>query len=239
MALRDDATLVIGAGNYFLAPVDTAAPADLTSISSPWVNVGHTSIEDIMAFESDGGEPTILGTLQNSALRTSYSKRTESWNIILQQFDVDSLKLYFGSNATVTVDGKWLHVPDSPAPTTQAFLAVFVDGNTIFAIYAAKADILRGDDLELPDTESLAGLPIRVTPVKSGSNAGPYDITPIGAVVLPWAATTAYSLGTVVSVSGGTLEVTAAGTSGASAPTLPGTVGGTVVNGTVTFTRVS
>lgn len=239
MALRDSATLVIGAGNYFLAPVDTAAPANLAAISGPWTNIGHTSIEDIMAFESDGGEPTILGTLQNAQLRTSYSKRTESWNIILQQFDAASLKLYFGSNATVTVDGKWLHVPDNPAPTTSAFLAVFVDGATIFAIYAAKADILRGDDLELPDTESLAGLPIRVTPVKSGSNVGPYDVTPLDLVVAAWAATTAYSLGQNVSVAGGILEVTTAGTSGASAPTLPGAIGGTVSNGTVTFTRIS
>lgn len=185
MALNDAATLVVGAGNYFLAPVDTAAPADLTSIAAPWVNIGHTSIEDIMSFESDGGEPTVLGTLQNAALRTSYSKRTESWNIVLQQWDLASLKLYFGSNATATGDGKWLHVPDNPAPTTTAFLAVFVDGENIFAIYAAKSDILRGDDLEFPDTESLAGLPIRVTPVKSGSNVGPYDVTPMAVPVGP------------------------------------------------------
>jgi hypothetical protein len=179
MALNDNATLVIGAGNYFLAPVDTAAPADLSTIATPWVNIGHTSIEDIMGFSSDGGEATVLGTLQNSALRTSYSKRTESFTITLQQFDEDSLKLYFGSNAETTVDGKWLHVPDNPAPTTSAFLAVYVDGANIFGIYAAKSDILRGDDIDFADTESLAGLPLKVTPIKSGTNAGPYDVTPM------------------------------------------------------------
>lgn len=238
MALNDAATLVVGAGNYFLAPVDTPEPEDLSSIGAPWVNVGHTSIEDIMSFESDGGEPTILGTLQNAALRTSYSKRTESWNIVLQQWDIDSLRLYFGSNATATSGGKWLHVPDNPAPTTQAFLAVFADGANYFGIHALKADILRGDDLELPDTESLAGLPIRVTPVKSGAAPGPYSVTPMGVVINAWAATTAYTLGTVISLGAGFVECTTAGTSGASAPTLPASVGGTVSDGTAVWTRI-
>lgn len=179
MALNDDATLVIGAGNYFLAPTGTAAPTDLTAVATPWENIGHTSIEDILGFSSDGGEATVLGTLQNASLRTSYSKRTESWTITLQQFDEDSLKLYFGSNATLDANGDWLAVPGSPSPTVMAFLAVYVDGNHIFALYAPKAEILRGDDIDFADTESLAGLPLKVTPVQLGTNPGPYFVTPL------------------------------------------------------------
>jgi len=54
-----------------------------------------------------------------------------------------------------------------------------------------------------------------------------------------WAATTAYPLGRHVTVTGGTLAVTTAGTSGATAPTNPGAVGGTVTDGTVVWTRVA
>ena len=55
-----------------------------------------------------------------------------------------------------------------------------------------------------------------------------------------FAATTAYALKKRVGLATGqVLEVTTAGTSGASAPTAPGSVGGTVVNGTVTFTRIA
>lgn len=72
MALNDKATLVIGAGNYFTAPTPgTKAPVDLTTVATPWVNMGHTSIEDIMSFDSEGGESSVLGTLQNPSLRTT------------------------------------------------------------------------------------------------------------------------------------------------------------------------
>ena len=239
MALIDSATLKIDSGNYLLAPVGTAAPVDPATPGAPWVNIGHTSIEDILGFESEGGEQTVLGTLQNSSLRTSQAARTESWAVILQQFDAASLKLYFGSNATESVDGKWVHVPDKAVPTAAAFLAVFVDGENIFPIHAHRAEILRGDDLDLSDTESLAGLPLRVTPTKYGANPGPYSVGVVGDIIPAWAATTAYTVGASVRVGATVLECTVAGTSGASAPTPPGSVGGTVVDGSVTWERIS
>lgn len=53
-----------------------------------------------------------------------------------------------------------------------------------------------------------------------------------------WAATTTYTLDASVELAGGAeLVVTTAGTSGASVPTAPGSVGGTVTDGTVVWTR--
>lgn len=59
--------------------------------------------------------------------------------------------------------------------------------------------------------------------------------TPVAA----WAATTAYTKGQVVNVSSTILICTIAGTSGASSPTPATTLGGTVVDGTVTWASVS
>ena len=174
MALFADATLIPTSVHFYLAPVGTAKPASLTAIPVAWTEIGHTSAEDLMGFESEGGEQTVLGTAQNSSLRVSTSRRTESFTFNLQQFDEDSLKLYFGSNA-VSAEG-WVDVPDSPAATVNAFLAVFTEGVKNLAFYAARSEILRGDDMDFADMESLAGLPIRVTPTKHGSNTGPYSV---------------------------------------------------------------
>lgn len=54
-----------------------------------------------------------------------------------------------------------------------------------------------------------------------------------------WEATTAYSLAAKVTLGAGILEVTTAGTSGSSAPALPGAVNGTVTDGTVTWKRIA
>lgn len=182
MAKNDAATLVIGSGNYFTAPVDTPLPTDLKAITTPWETVGHTSLEDIFSITSEGGEPTVIGTLQNKKLRTVYSDRTETMAVVLQQFDQAGLKLYYGSNAPVLPDGT-IGVPANPTPTVAAFLAVFIDGDNVFAFYAPKAEIYRNDDLSFSDTESLAGLPLGIKPLQSGSNNWTYAITPLGEVV--------------------------------------------------------
>jgi hypothetical protein len=55
--------------------------------------------------------------------------------------------------------------------------------------------------------------------------------------VLTWPGAVAMALGEQYWVVGGYLVVTTAGTAAAGAPTIPGTIGGTVVSGTVTLTR--
>lgn len=175
----DGATLIINTGNYFVAPVGTAAPDDLRRPGPEWSSVGHTSLEDIFALSSEGGEATVLGTLQKKSLRTSYSARTETMTFTLQQFDRASLRYYFGRNMVeLEDDPRFLGVPQTPSPTQVAFLVVFVDGENTFSFYAPKAEVMRSDDMELSDTESLAGLPIGVTPM---------IYTPAGGIANEWA----------------------------------------------------
>ncbi|MFG2850873.1 hypothetical protein ACGFZ9_09405 [Streptomyces mirabilis] len=182
MALNDDATLVVGSGNYLTSPTGTAMPADLLTPTSPWQNVGHTSLEDVFGITSEGGEATTIGSLQNKSLRTKYSARTETMTFTLQQFDTAALKLYFGANAPILPDGS-VGVPTEPEPTQAAFLAIFVDGDNHFAFYAPRAEIYRADDMAISDTESLAGLPLGVKPMAYGNNAWTYAITPLGGVM--------------------------------------------------------
>ncbi|MGW2539683.1 phage tail tube protein [Kitasatospora sp. NPDC001574] len=181
MTLNDTATLVIGSGNFLTAPVGTPMPTDLLVPVSPWQPVGHTSLEDVFGITSEGGEATTIGSLQNKSLRTKYSARTETMTFTLQQFDAAALRLYFGSNAPLLPDGS-IGVPADPQPTQAAFLAVFVDGENIFAFYAPKAEIYRADDMAFADTETLAGLPLGVKPMAHSSNSWTYAVTPLGSV---------------------------------------------------------
>ena len=175
----DNATLVIGAGNYFTAPVGTALPTDLTTPGDVWENIGHTSLEDILTLSSDGGDKNVLGTLQSRQLRSIYEARVDTFSIILQQFDEDSLRLYFGENAP-TVEQGLVGNPNKPKPAVRAFMGVFYDGDNIFAIYCPRAEIFRGDDLEFSDTETLSSLPLNITPMSYQQNDWNFAVTPLG-----------------------------------------------------------
>jgi hypothetical protein len=141
--------------------------------------VGHTSLENVFSMTSEGGEATVIGTLQNKNLRTTYSPRTETIGFTLEQFDEAGLKLFYGSNATVGANGE-IQVPVNPVPTICTFLVVFKDGESEFAFYAPKAEIYRGDDLAIGDTESLAGMPLAVKPMIHGTNEWAFAVTPLG-----------------------------------------------------------
>jgi len=190
MAIKDDATLVIGAGNFYTAPTSTAVPIVLNVAPiAPWDEVGHTSLADVFAWGVNGGDATILGTLQNKQLRTTYSVREETFTLVVQQWDDSALRKFFGTNATTEVVGvapdeiTWFHVPASnAAPFTGAFLGIFIDGANYFGIYAPKAEVFRGDVPGLA-TDGLASLPLKVTPLIVAGNDYAYMITPLGAVV--------------------------------------------------------
>lgn len=179
---NDNATLVVGSANFFTAPIGTAMPASLSDVPpSPWEAIGHTSLDDVFSAASDGGDATTLGTLQNKALRTTYSPRTETFAVTVQQFDRKSLRLYYGANAPLLSNGT-LGVPSNPVPTGSAFLVIFIDGANRFGLYAPKTEIFRSDDVAVADAESLVGLPLGVKPLLYSSNQWAYAVTPLGGI---------------------------------------------------------
>lgn len=191
MALVDDAVVKVGTGHHYVCDYNATTPvippntkAGLIALANgndaDWEEIGHSSLEDILSVTSEGGEATVLGTLQNPNLRTAYSPRSEALSIILHQADATGLKLYYGANLAPISTGSLFHgVPSQPVPSTKTYLSVFTDGAQVFAFYAAKAEIYRGDDLEVADTESLLGLPLSIKPLQHGTNVWPYAVTPL------------------------------------------------------------
>lgn len=240
MALNDNAVFKVGVGHFYTAPVGTTLPTDLAAPGVGWTEIGHTSVEDILSTTSEGGEATTHRSLQSASLRVTYSTRSESWTFNLLQFDTDSLRLYFGQNASIDANGNVL-VPDNPQPTERAFLVVFRDGHTVMGLYAAKASIFRGDDFNFADIENLSQMSIRVTPLTASGSSSAYTFIKPKALK-------AVATGSVV-VNSGAVEqivVTDGGSGYVSAPTVTVTGGGTgatatatVSNGVVTLVTVT
>lgn len=187
MTTNDAATLKVGVAHFFTAPVGTARPATVADLQTPpaaWKEMGNTSLSNILALTSDGGTVTTLSSLQNTSLRQSIAARVENLGIHLLQWDADSLKLYYGSNAVVTADGA-IEVPSEPVATEAAFLVVLHDGLNVGGFYAAKASIFRDSDIAIADTNTLAELPIKVTALNVNGSDSALTVIPPRAVDTP------------------------------------------------------
>lgn len=119
----------------------------------------------------------------------------------------------------------------------------YVTEGTVWGLDSSRALLVVRDDAEVVADRSVFFTSDRVA-VRATMRVG-FGFPHAAAVVkivrsVLWTASTAYTLGTMVSLSGGeVLEVTTAGTSGTTEPAAPAAVGGTVTNGTVVFTRRS
>ena len=188
MATNDAATLKVGNARFYTAPVGTARPLTVATLKVPpvtWIEMGNTSLENIIALTSEGGTVTTLGSLQNKNLRQSVDSRTESFGINLLEWTEESLKMYYGSNSVIAADGS-VEVPSEPTPSELAFLVVLEDGVNVAGFYAEKSSIFRAEDIAIADTNSLAQLPIRVTALNAaGKPSALTVITPRATDVTP------------------------------------------------------
>src|SRR5690606_16629239 len=99
------------------------------------------------------------------------------------QWDEETLKLYYGENATF-VDGA-LRVPGRPQPSVRAFLAVFEDGENVFHVYAPRVEISRGVAIDISDPESLDGSPPNIQPLAFSTNIWTYEVSEVSAYTPP------------------------------------------------------
>lgn len=182
MSLDDDAVLIPATGHYFFAPtVGEAKPADPLAPTTPYVDLGHTSLDDPFGITSEGGDVTTLGTWQNKALRTSIAPRVESITFALQQWDATTLKLYYGSNSTTNGTDGSVQTPANPVPTEGTLYVLVTDGDENLAMYFPHVSIFRADDISF-DAEALAGLPVAATVLGQSGEDFLYEITPKGAL---------------------------------------------------------
>jgi len=142
----------------------------VTSVATPngWINVGHTSREDLPEFGFDGGKKQMRGSWQRKRLREveSGDPAEDSLKFTLEQWDRESLALYFGEDAADTpgvfgVSGDFV-------PVEKSVLVILVDGDARVGFYAPKSQISRDASIKMP-LDNFAGLPVKATFLNYGT----------------------------------------------------------------------
>lgn len=159
--LDDDAVVFPAVGHYWFASVKSAAiPEDIMNPDAPWVDCGHTSLEDPFSLTRDGGDTSTKGTWQKPRLRNTIETFTDSIAFVLQQWTNEQYRFYFGANSIK--DGRWTRTPTKPVEVEGSLLVVVEDGDEQLPLYSGHVSIGRADDIEF-DAEEFAGLPVRAT----------------------------------------------------------------------------
>jgi len=177
MALNDNAVVLPAVGYIYVAPVDTASPtpAQIESFNpttgiSPWVQLGHTSRDDLPVFGFDGGDSETKGSWQNASLRrvtTEVAQDFVTFNAL--QLDEAILSYYYGVTNPGSTVGKFDVTDSATSGIETALLIVIVDGDATIGFHASKVSMGREDSIELA-VDEFVGVPLRASVLKSGSN---------------------------------------------------------------------
>jgi hypothetical protein len=180
MALDKNSLFTAAAGYIYIAPVGTTAtplvpptPAQIAGFTeaaglpAPWVNLGHTSRDDLPEPGFDGGDTETQGTWQNQAVKEVVTAAPVDYmTFSLQQFDDQALQLYYGqANAADAEAGEYIVENSATAAIERALCMVIVDGDHKIAFFAPKASIRRDDSIAFA-VDSFSTLPVRATFLK-------------------------------------------------------------------------
>lgn len=181
MAANDAAVFIPGTGYLYVAPTSTAKPASLTAPATPWIDLGHTSRENGITIDKDGGDSETKGSWRNPVLRERREPITYFVTINLLQFDNTNLALFFGGGSITAADV--FGVPINPNAQERALYVRIVDGANELGLYVPKVSVSAEDSMEV-DVEEFLELPVRATCLGvEGSNLMEFLHPSLGATV--------------------------------------------------------
>lgn len=170
MALDAGKTIIPFRGNVLVAPVDTK-PIDISSFVigdektyTGWGSLGHTSRENSVALEKDGGDAEQKGSWEDEGLDAVYEPTAWSSTVNALQMDQDTFKLAFPG-------GTWDEATQSYdvgniGTVERAVLVIFAPGDKRAGFYMPRGQITLGDAPEL-DVEEFFELQLRIQALSS------------------------------------------------------------------------
>ena len=156
-ALIDDKVMSREVFDVYVADANTALPkvADLVAASkktaalTAWKPIGHMSSETGLKIAKTGGE---LST-------TSIEWSAEG---ALVQFDEDSIKRFFGINATVDANG-YINAPTAPKPEELALLMIARDADMALVMGGRKVAVVGNGDFTPTNKDGFIEMPLKFT----------------------------------------------------------------------------
>lgn len=134
MAINDSSILVGSRGAVFIADAETPLDPELLKTAritdeqiGDYVNIGHTSVDTLPAFSTDGGDASTLDSWLREKVRVSYAAVTGTITVNMLQGDKDTFKLLF--NARERADGS-LAYGLNKKEQRKALLVLILDQNT-------------------------------------------------------------------------------------------------------------
>ena len=149
-ANADKEIQIAGMGHVYVGDVDTAAPdlwayefGDGTTLEAQgWKWIGDTSSENLIEFETDGGDASTKDTWDRKNARSTRASKTTNVTINSVSFSDDTIQTAFpGYTYVEETDGYDLVLSGS---TDRAILIVIVEGQLVSGILLRKVN-LSGD----------------------------------------------------------------------------------------------
>lgn len=173
-----DATKLVipGHGTVFHAPKNTPPPATplaafnlQTDGPTPWLNLGHTSKQNTIAFTKEGGERESIDTFLADAVRTTTS--STSWGVTAAalQFDQDNLDMAFNGDFNPATGG---YIVATPAPIEAALFLYFQDTTGAVGFWLPNCEVALGDAPSV-DTAQFLELPLSVSILAAANDVIP------------------------------------------------------------------
>lgn len=173
MAYDDNAVFMPSTGAVYTAPAGTEPPSleDIDAwvkagrtgdVGTAWKPIGYTSIDELPELGADieGGETK--GVWENSALRTTAVKTTETLVVSPVEWNEAAAKRRFGAGATLDSKNGRVSHPKEYSPITEAVCVFFVDGDRVLGFHRYKGETSPEGEIKL-DTEEFAAAPYKYT----------------------------------------------------------------------------
>lgn len=223
------------------APENAALPTAVNSALVGYNDLGWVGEDGLTRSMPGAGDREVVRGWQNNGIviviRTP-SEDNPTFKFVLLETKIEVVEYSLGVTVIQSAtDGKW--IVDTEAPRAYHRLVLDIAHSARLRRTCAPKAIVS----ELGDQVFAFGQPIgwEVTvEAEKDPAVGGQLIEWDSALATPpsWTATTVYNLGARIKLAGGEqVEASVGGTSGSSAPSAPALIGGTVVDGGVTWTR--